>query len=474
MSTRQIAQTILLLSILLIVMSVMPACKNIAVNGRTPNIILILADDLGYGDLSCYGQTNFSTPHIDALADEGIKFTNHYAGATVCSPSRNVLMTGMHTGHCYVRGNGRNPAGEGDLPLPADRKTFAEFLKQRGYKTGIFGKWGLGNCGTEGSPLAHGFDEFYGYTDQILAHNSFPEYLIKNCKKIYLNNKVKYLSKKAWHKGLGSISLRKVDYSNDLIFDAALNFIDVHKDEPFFLYFSTTIPHMNDEAEVGKRFETPDTSGFADKSWSRDEKNYALLIKRLDGYVGEISRKINELNLQNNTLIIFTSDNGPVHGIDNLDSNGDLRGYKRDLYEGGIRVPFMAKWPGKIKAGTVSGHISAFQDYFPTLLDAAGVKNYPETDGISFLPTLLDSGGQREHKYLYWEFHWWKPSRQAIRMDKWKAVKNSPQAEMELYDLDQDISEENNVALQHPDIVKKITELFKIARTEDKRWPLKE
>ncbi len=321
--------------------------------------------------------------------------------------------------------------------------------------------------------MEHGFDEFYGYTDQIFAHNSYPEFLIKNCKKVYLNNEVKYLSKKAWHKGLGSISTKKVDYSNDLIFNEALTFIDKYKSQPFFLYFPTTIPHMNDEAVKGEKFETPHSGDFDGKPWSRDEKSYAELVTRLDNYVGVIEEKIRYLNLEQNTIIIFTSDNGPVHDIDNLNSNGELKGYKRDLYEGGIRVPLIVKWPGKIKAGTVSAHICGFQDYFPTILDMAEVKNYPETDGISFLPTLLSKGKQEEHDYLYWEFHWWKPSRQAIVLGKWKAVKNSPNGNIELYNLENDISETKNVADEHPDVVKKMASYMKEARVEDKRWPLK-
>ena len=438
-----------------------------------PNIILILADDLGYGDLSCYGQENFTTPNIDKLAKEGIRFTQHYAGSTVCSPSRNSLMTGFHMGHATIHGNGSNPDGEGDMPIPAKKTTFVKYLQKSGYKTGIFGKWGLGDCDSEGSPLKHGFDEFFGYTNQILAHNSFPEYLLQNCEKVYLKNEVKYLDKKSWHKGLGSISTKKVEFSNDLIFDKALKFIEKNKSGPFFLYFPTTIPHMNDEAQTGEHFEIENSDEFADKNWSEDEKHYALLVKRLDSYIGILEKKIEQLGLAKNTLIIFTSDNGAVQGIEHLSSNGDLRGYKRDLYEGGIRVPFIAKWPDKIQANTVSDHISALWDYFPTLLDIAQIKADSVTDGISFLPVLLNRGKQKEHKYLYWEFHWWKPSRQAIRLEKWKGVRNTPDSKTELYDLSSDISESHDVAGEHPEIIKEIEDLFVKARTDDERWKLK-
>jgi len=442
-------------------------------DAKKPNIILILADDLGYGDLSCYGQNNFSTPNIDKLANEGIKFTQHYAGSTVCSPSRNALMTGLHMGHAVIRGNGASQNGEGDMPLPANKTTFVEYLQKSGYKTGIFGKWGLGDCGTEGNPLDHGFDDFFGYTNQILAHNSYPEYLLENCEKVILENEVTYLDKNAWHKGLGSISTKKVDYSNDLIFDEALKFIEKNKSQPFFLYFPTTIPHMNDEAEIGQRFEIQNSGEFANKNWSDDEKHYALLIKKLDSYVGRIDEKLNQLNLSKNTLIIFTSDNGAINDIDNLSSNGELRGYKRDLYEGGIRVPFIAKWPEKIHPNSVSNHISAFWDYFPTILDIAQVETDSVTDGISFLPTLINKGKQKEHKYLYWEFHWWKPSKQAIRLGKWKGVKNAPNSKIELYDLNYDISENNNVAKYYPEIVYEIDSLFVSSRIPDSRWELK-
>jgi len=468
--------------VLLILSVVLFSCTSKAKNAIAentaadkPNIILILADDLGYGDLSCYGQQKYSTPNIDKLAKEGIKFTQHYAGSTVCSPSRNSLMTGLHMGHAFIRGNGQNPNGDGDLPLPKERTTFVKYLKEAGYKTGIFGKWGLGDCDTEGNPLDHGFDEFFGYTNQLLAHNSYPEFLIKNCEKVYLKNEVQYLDKKDWHKGFGSFSTKKVEFSNDLIKDAALNFIEENKSNPFFLYFPTTIPHLNDEAKMGERFEVPVSDKFATKKWSDDEKNYALLITKLDSYVAEIENKLEELQLSNNTLIIFASDNGAVKEIYNLQPNGKLRGYKRDLYEGGIRVPLIVKWEGKIKPNTTSNHISAFWDYFPTLLEIAEVKEIPITDGISFLPTLLQKE-QPQHENLYWEFHWWKPAKQALRKGKWKIVNNNilkPTNDgVELYNLDTDISEENNVAKQFPEIINELSLLMKESRTESENFPI--
>jgi arylsulfatase A-like enzyme len=431
-----------------------------------PNIILILADDLGYSDLSCYGQTNFSTPNIDKLAEQGIRFTQHYAGSTVCAPSRCVLMTGKHTGHSFIRGNAQNNDGSGQLPIPETEETFVKYLNRTGYKTGIFGKWGLGNAFTTGDPLKHGFDYFFGYHDQVLAHNSFPEYLIRNTEKLYLNNKVKYLSDTLWHKGLGSYSTYKIDYSNDLIFDEMMKFIDMNKNEKFFAYFPTTIPHDNGEAEIGNRFEVPDNSKFKNREWTEENKCYAALVEHLDGYVGKLVQKLEELGISENTLIIFTSDNGSVPFIDH-NSNGIFRGFKRDLYEGGIRVPLIIKWPSKVEAGRISHHVSAFWDLFPTFCEIAGIEDYPQLDGISLLPELLGKR-QKVHDYLYWEFHWWNDPMQAVRMGKWKGIRLSPNAEIELYDLVLDRGESKNVSSGNSDIVSEIEKIMTSGRKDNK------
>lgn len=445
-------------------------CQNNPESSK-PNIIFILADDLGYADLGCYGQTNFSTPHIDKLAQEGMKFTQHYAGSTVCAPSRCVLMTGKHTGHSFVRGNAQNQTGAGQIALPPEETTFVEHLKTLGYRTGAFGKWGLGNAGTIGDPLNHGFDEFFGYHDQVLAHNSYPEFLYKNNEKVLLKNEVNYLSDTLWHKGLGSISTKKLSYSNDLILEEALKFIQDNKGVPFFLYFPTTIPHDNGEAEIGNRFEVPDKSKYQNENWTKDEKSYAALVEHLDGYIGALTKELDDLEIAENTVIIFTSDNGPLP-TEHLNSNGDLRGHKRDLYEGGIRVPLIIKWPDKIKANSHSDHVSAFWDFFPSVLDIAGLDDHPKTDGISFLPELLGEE-QAKHDYLYWEFHWWLPSRQAVRMGNWKGVKNSPVSDLELYDLSNDSSEKINLAAEHTIVIDKMEQILIEARSKSKHFEIR-
>lgn len=450
-------------------MNVMSSCS---VSSKSkPNIVLILADDLGYGDLSCYGQKFFQTPNLDRMALEGIKFTQHYTGSTVCAPSRGVLMTGKHTGHARVRGNMQaEPSGQ--LPLPEDELTIARVLQNHGYKTGCFGKWGLGIAGSTGDPQKHGFDIFYGYYDQVLAHNSYPEFLYKNGQKVILKNEVQYLSKDHWSKGLGSYSTQKLDYSNDLILDEVLNFIDEHQNEPFFCYFPTTIPHDNGEALEGKRFEVPDTSDFADKDWSEEEKAYVALVQKLDTHVGLVENKLKELHLEENTLVIFISDNGAINPVDfksRFLSNGSLRGYKRDLYEGGIRTPFIARWPGQITPNQVSDHISGFQDFFPTLCELAGIKTPENLDGLSFLPTLLNKK-QKSHKGLYWEFFFWEGPLRACRMGKWKAVQKGPDFKVELYNLDLDPGEEKDVAEENPAQVQKMVAFMDESRTPSEFW----
>ncbi len=452
-----------------------PLLNKCTKKSRKPNIVLVLADDLGYGDLSCYGQKNFSTPHIDSLAKEGMTFTQHYAGSTVCAPSRCVLMTGKHTGHAYVRGN-KEDEPSGQLQLPSEEKTFAKVLQEKGYKTGCFGKWGMGIQNTDGDPQKHGFDTFVGFYDQILAHNSFPEFLNKNGEKITLDNEVHYLPESEWHKGLGSYSTEKNDYAHDIIFDELTQWVEDHQDEPFFLYFPTTIPHDNGEALKDQMIEVPKVKEeFRDKDWSADQKNYATIVTLLDDYIGKLLQQLKDLKLDDNTIVIFTSDNGatPAPWNKELMSNGQLRGYKRDLYEGGIRVPMIIKWPGKVKQGSKSDHISAFWDVYPTMCEIVGSDyDREEIDGISFLPTLLQKD-QQEHDYLYWEFHFWEPSRQAVRFGKWKAVKNSPDEAVELYNLEKDISESNNIASQYPKVVDKAKKYMQAARTPDKKWPLK-
>jgi len=451
--------------------------SNVSQTIKKPNIIYIMADDLGYGDLGCYGQKLIQTPNIDQLANEGMRFTDHYAGTAVCAPSRCVLITGKHMGNAAIRGN-RQWLPHGQAPLADSIVTVAEVLKTAGYTTGMIGKWGLGISSTEGAPNKQGWDYFYGYTDQVLAHNYWPEYLVKNGEKVKLANEVKYLDTTAWHKGYGSYSTSKKEYSNDLFTKEALNFIEQQKDKPFLLYLPYTIPHNNGEALPGQKQEVPDFGIYTEKDWASDSLGYAAMITRLDSNVGEIVAKVDALGLSENTLIIFTSDNGPMQERTGFtaffDSNGQLRGGKRDLYEGGIRVPFIAKWKSKIQAGSVSNHPSYFTDFLATACEMAIIEPPNNTDGISYLPTLLGKE-QPKHEYLYFEFHEGGKSH-AIRSGDWKAIRNNTFKEettaWELYDISQDISEQNNLAEENPEKLKELIDKAKQAHGVDASWPL--
>jgi arylsulfatase A len=441
-----------------------------------PNIIFILADDLGYGDPGCYGQQKILTPNIDALAKQGLRFTQFYAGTAVCAPSRASFMTGRHTGHTPVRGNlGFKP--EGQFPLPDSTRTIARDLQDNGYLTADFGKWGLGYPGSTGEPLRQGFSVFYGYNCQSLAHNYYPDHLWQNDRRIEL----------IANKSGDSI------YSADLIHRQAMQFLQRPKDQPFFLFLSYTLPHAalsvpHDPAYeyYVKRFNEPPQDESKTKRFEKaafepyPHAAYAAMVARLDKYVGEVVREIDRQGLAGNTLILFSSDNGPHQEGGNepdfFDSNGILRGIKRDVYEGGIRVPFIATWKGKIKPGATSPFIGAFWDLFPTFQQIAGIPATASIDGLSILPTLLGNDRQQQqHEYLYWEFHE-NDGRQAVRWGKWKGVRlmvnKQTDAPIELYDLDKDPSEKNNIAAQHPDIVQKIATYLQQAHTPDANWPL--
>lgn len=450
------------------------SCKN-KTNDKSvqlkPNIIYILADDLGYGDLSCYGQTKFSTPHIDALAKEGLLFTQHYSGSTVCAPSRSTLMTGLHAGHTYIRGN-KEVRPEGQVPISDSVYTIAEFLKEHGYVTGAFGKWGLGYPGSEGDPLKQGFTKFYGYNCQRLGHSYYPYHLWDNDKKVILE---------------GNSGTKKEQYAPDLIHQEALNFIDNNKEKPFFLYYPSIIPHAElvapkdyMEKHIGKydpekEFKGTDQGkGYKDGHYASQKQPhaaFAAMINLLDDQVGELVQKVKDLGLEKNTIFIFTSDNGPHKeaGADPkyFNSNGNLRGFKRDLFEGGIRVPMIAKWKGHIKEGSSTDHISAFWDILPTFSDILNTKIKSETDGISFLPTLLNSGKQQNHDYLYWEFHE-KGGRQAIRKDNWKLVKYKVKETPEyfMFDLSLDPKETNNLSETKPEKLNELIQILENSRTE--------
>ncbi len=449
------------------------SCQPLATAGGRPNIIYILADDLGYGDVGCYGQEKLQTPNLDRLAKEGLRFTRHYAGSTVCAPSRCVLLTGLHTGHARIRGNGPGQLERSDL-------TFVRFLQSGGYRTGAFGKWGIGNPPPLNDPEIHGFDEFYGYVNMYHAHNYFPEFLIRNGKRVPLRNKLydDWKKKQTGPREGAGVAKVAVDYAPELICDAMLQFIRDNKDRPFFVYYALNIPHANNEGGREKRIgrngmRVPDLGKFATKKWPIQEKGFARMIEYIDQDVGKILNLLQELNIDDNTIVLFSSDNGPHqeggHRVAFFDSNGVLRGYKRDLYEGGVRVPFLVRWPGNVPAGKSSNHISGFQDVFPTVLELAKIKEIPSTDGISMVPTFFGKGKQKQHPHLYWEFHE-RGGAKAVVKGNWKGVQlgvqKNPNAPIELYDLADDPSESKNIAAQHPAIVREIREIMKREHTD--------
>ena len=440
---------------------------------QRPNLIFILADDLGYGDLACYGQKHIKTPHLDRMAAEGVRFTDFYAGSTVCTPSRCVLMTGQHSGRAWLRGNSA-------IDLRPQDVTVAEVLRAGGYRTAHVGKWGLGREGGEGVPTKQGFDSFYGYLNNMHAHNYYPAYLIRDEGREPLKNVVPGPSRN----GEG-VAAEKVQYSHDLFTEETLKFLDAAKPtsggkgQPFFLYLCFTIPHANNEAK-NKGMEVPELGEYADKDWPEPNKGHAAMITRMDRDVGRILDKLKELGLDENTAVFFSSDNGPHKegGQDPAlsDSNGPFKGTKRDLYDGGIRVPLIARWPGKIPPGRTSDHVSGHQDVMATLAELAGAESHlPKHDGVSLVPTLLGKPDQqKKHEYLYWEFYEQKGAR-AVRMGNWKAVRK-PLAggKTELYHIKKDPGEESNLATQHPDLVAKAEAIMKRAHVPNEHFKLPE
>ncbi len=462
-------RNVLWVSLLLVGCAGDPAPKS-APEATKPNIILIVADDLGYGDLGVYGQKEIQTPNLDRMAAEGLRFTDHYAGSTVCAPSRSSLMTGFHTGHTPIRGN-KEMRPMGQHPIADEVVTVAEMLKSAGYTTALIGKWGLGGPATSGIPNRQGFDYFFGYLGQRHAHNYYPEFLFRNEDRVPLNNT---LPEPVREDGAG-MAVEKNEYSHDLIAAEALSFVERQKDKPFLLCLTLTIPHANNEAKE-EGMEVPELGAYADKDWPEPQKGHAAMISRMDADLGRLFTKVRELGLDERTVIFFTSDNGPHreggNDPDFNDSNGPLRGIKRDLYEGGIRVPLIARWPGRIGAGLTTDHVSAFWDFAPTLAELAGAQTPAGLDGLSMAPTLLGIGEQPRHEQLYWEFHLRDASKQAVRRGKWKAVRLDPNGPLELYDLSADIGEANDVAADHPDVVESIEEYLDGARSESEFWPL--
>lgn len=468
---------------LLVLLSLLVACQasesEVAITESRPNIIYILADDLGYGDLSCYGQTHFSTPNIDRLAAQGMLLRQHYSGAPVCAPARSVLMTGQHTGHTPVRGNAE-VLPEGQEPLPASAKLLPEYLQAAGYQTAGFGKWGLGYPGSEGAPENQGFDYFFGYNCQREAHLYYPTHLWRNDEMVALLDN---------HGGY-----QRNTYAPDLIQEEVLDYIRDQQDAPFFLYYAHTVPHAELQAPEHymekyrgqylpeKAFEgwnPPEYRGkFGYSSQPEGHAAFAAMINLLDDHVGQVLDVLDELSLTDNTLVVFTSDNGPhLEGgadPDYFDSNGPLRGYKRDLYEGGIRVPFIAAWPGHIPAASESDVVSGFQDMLPTFLTSAGVAPPTEIDGINLLPALEGDSSFKGHEVLYWEFSE-QGGRVAIRQGDWKAIRyqlQTGEGEWELYNLAEDIGETTNLATTEAERLTELVDLIPELHVDSPRFPL--
>jgi arylsulfatase A-like enzyme len=423
---------------------------------------------LGYGDLGCYGQEKIKTPNLDRLAAEGVRFTQVYAGSTVCAPSRCVLMMGLHTGHCKVRGNGGGGGPRSNVPLAPEDVCVAELLKKAGYATGLVGKWGLGEEGSVGVPTKKGFDCFFGYLNQHHAHNYYPDFLWRNEQKTPLPNvpsKTDNLAEKA------------VAYAPDAMLDEALKFLDANQGRSFFLEFATTLPHANNEKTraTSNGNEIPSDAPYANESWPAAEKSKAAMITRLDADVGKLLARLHELKLDERTLVIFSSDNGPHqeggNKVEFFRSSGPLRGFKRSLTDGGIRVPAIARWTGTIKPGTVSDHVWMFCDFLPTACDLAGIETPKRIDGLSLLPTLTGRGMQAKHEFLYWEFHE-GGFKQAVRHGDWKALRLAAGQPLELYNVAADPHEDKNVAADNPALVAKIEEYLKTTRTDSKEFPI--
>lgn len=432
---------------------------------NAPNVILVLADDLGYGELGSYGQEHIETPNLDRLAAEGMRFTQHYCGAPVCAPSRYVLMTGKNSGHATIRNNLKVQT-EGQTPIPSGELTLGELLNDAGYATGVFGKWGLGFPGSEGDPLAQGFDRFFGYNCQVHAHNFYPRYLWSDAEKVDLEGNDR--------------GLTGAQYSHDVIEAELLEFIRANKDRPFFCYVPSTIPHLalqvpeSTLAQYRGRWEETPYEGRSYLPHPTPRAAYAAMITHLDSSVGRVMELLQELDLEERTLVLFTSDNGATHlnpqvDVEFFKSSGLLRGLKGSVYEGGLRVPLIARWKGQVPAGVTSSHLSAFEDYMPTLAAIAGVELATGTDGVSFLPTLLgDTKSQEQHEYLFWDFPGYG-GQIAVRRGRWKAVrrglKKNANAPLELYDLENDPGESVDVAVDHPDIALEMARIMIEART---------
>lgn len=456
------------------VIAVLVCCQSLHAQGaKKPNIIYILADDLGYGELGCYGQKKIKTPNLDKLAARGVRFTQHYSGNAVCAPSRCVLMTGKHSGHAQIRNNSETKP-DGQLPIAQDTMTIARLLKTFGYVTGMIGKWGLGMHDSTGDPQKQGFDHFFGYYCQRHAHNHYPTFLWRNGQKVMLEgNPGKATGKQ---------------HSHDLFEQESLEFIRKHRDKPFFLYLPFTIPHValqvpdDSLAEYKGKWDDPPYLGK--KGYQPHEHPraaYAAMVTRMDRTVGRILDLLRELGLEEDTVVMFSSDNGPTHdgagGSDSIffQSAGLLRGFKGSLFEGGVRVPMIVYWPRRARPGRTTDHLSAFQDVLPTLCEIAGAKTPKDIDGISMLPTILGNGEQKKHEFLYWEFPGYG-GQQALRMGDWKALRQNlhkGNMKLQLFDLAKDIGETTDVAAQHPEIIDRMARILREQHVPSKLFPFK-
>jgi len=446
-----------------------------ALAAERPNLIWIMADDLGYGDLGCYGQKVIQTPELDRMAKEGLRFTQFYAGATVCAPSRSVLLTGQHHGHTRVRGNAgqKNPLAQA---LRAEDTTVAKVLQQAGYETTLYGKWGLGDVGKaeSGLPRKQGFDQFFGYLNQHHAHNHFPDFLWENESRAGLPNEVVPVGAEG-----GGYATKAVQFADDLLAEKAIAYVQAKHEKPFFLYWSMVIPHANNErtGELKNGAQVPDFGPYTDTDWPEPDKGQAAMITRLDAMVGRMLQTLREIGLDRNTLVIFTSDNVPHnesnHNLKRFNPSGPLKGIKRSLTDGGIRVPCIAWWPGTIEAGRESAHVAYFGDWMATAAELAGTETPASCDSISFVPTLKGQGGQAEHEWLYWEFHEKNFQQAALLNGRWKGIRTGLDGPVTLYDLETDVGETTDVATKHPEVVERIAKYLSTARSESSEWPAK-
>lgn len=460
------------LSLIRLVGVLLPAAIAAAASAAPPNIVFILADDLGYGELGSYGQTMIETPALDRMAAEGVRFTQFYAGSTVCAPSRSVLMTGQHTGHTRVRGNagGRNSTAQ---MLRTTDVTVARVLQKAGYATTLIGKWGLGMNQDEGEPRRHGFDSYYGFLSQGHAHNHFPDFLWRNGEKVSLPN----LVTRVGADGAG-YATKRVTYAGDLFADEARRFIRANQSRPFFLFLSLVVPHANNERSraLGDGNEVPDLAPYTGKPWNAAQKGHAAMITRMDRQIGELLAELKRSGIDERTLVMFSSDNGPHReGGPDYDPEffraaGPLSGIKRSLKEGGIRVPLIARWPGRIQPGRTSAHVGYFGDLMATFAEVAGVKPPENLDSHSLVPELVGKGPSPTHEFLYWEFYEGGVSQAVLLGNRWKGIRGKGGEPLELFDLSRDIAEKNNVAAQNPEVVKRIAGIMRSAHVDNDQW----